>query len=97
MLKCMKCNVLFLWGHVIYIIAQKVKFFTFWVQISCNILYDQSENEKQNIIRKQQKLKLELYSNIKSSYRHETYIDDVEIYKLENALHRLDCLLMNFQ
>ena len=72
-------------------------FFTFWVQISCNILYDQSENEKQNIIRKQQKLKLELYFNIKSSYRHETYIDDVEIYKLENALHRLDCLLINFQ
>ena len=35
------------------------------------------ENERQNIIRKQQKSKLELYSNIKSSYRSETYIDDV--------------------
>ena len=50
---------------------------------------DQWENGRQNIIRKQQKSKLELYSNIKSSYRRETYIDDVriEIYKLENALH----------
>ena len=37
----------------------------------------QWENERQNIIRKQQKSKLELYSNIKSSYRRETYIDDV--------------------
>ena len=38
---------------------------------------DQWENERQNINRKQQKSKLELYSNIKSSYRRETYIDDV--------------------
>ena len=38
---------------------------------------NQWENERQNIIRKQQKSKLELYSNIKSSYRRETYIDDV--------------------
>ena len=38
---------------------------------------DQWENERQNIIRKQQKSKLELYSNIKSSYRREAYIDDV--------------------
>ena len=38
---------------------------------------DQWENERQNIIRKQQKSKLELYSNIKSSYRRETYIDYV--------------------
>ena len=38
---------------------------------------DQWENERQNIIRKQQKSKLELYSNIKTSYRRETYIDDV--------------------
>ena len=38
---------------------------------------DQWENERQNIIRKQQKSKLELYSNIKSSYRRETYIDNV--------------------
>ena len=38
---------------------------------------DQWENERQNVIRKQQKSKLELYSNIKSSYRSETYLDDV--------------------
>ena len=38
---------------------------------------DQWENERQNINRKQQKSKLKLYSNIKSSYRRETYIDDV--------------------
>ena len=37
---------------------------------------DQWENKRQNIIRKHQKSKLELYSNIKSSYRRETYIDD---------------------
>ena len=38
---------------------------------------DQWENKRQNMIRKHQKSKLELYSNIKSSYRRETYIDDV--------------------
>ena len=38
---------------------------------------DQWENERQNIIRKQRKSKLELYFNIKSIYRRETYIDDV--------------------
>ena len=38
---------------------------------------DQWENKRQNIIRKQHKSKLELYSNIKSSYRRETYIDNV--------------------
>ena len=38
---------------------------------------NQWENERQNILRKQQKSRLELYSDIKSSYRREAYIDDV--------------------
>ena len=62
-----------------------------------NRLRKELENESQNIIRKQQKSKLKLYSNIKSNYRRETYIDELEIYKVENALHKLDCLLINFQ
>ena len=58
---------------------------------------DQWENERQNTIGKQQKSKLELYSNIKSSYRRETYIDVVRDIHTQNALHKLDCLLINFQ
>ena len=53
------------------------------------------ENERQNVIRKQKKSKFELYSNVRYSYRRETYTDNVRGVQTRKCITQIR-LLINF-